>query len=83
MLGSLRLMAIVAAVLLTRQAAQGQVGTVASHQKISDTDGDFTGILDNLDQFIGSFASSPPSTSTGPWCGARNGAGMPSPCTWP
>ena len=40
-------------------------------------------MLDNLDQFIGSFASSPSSPSTGPWCGARNGAGMPSPCTWP
>ncbi len=40
-------------------------------------------MLDNLDQFIGSVASSPPSTSTGSWCGARNGAGMPSPCTWP
>ena len=40
-------------------------------------------MLDNMNQFIGSFASSPPSTSTGSWCGARNGAGMPSPCDWP
>ena len=40
-------------------------------------------MLDNLDQFIGSFAETAPSTESGPWCGARNGAGMPSPCNWP
>ncbi|MCH8344570.1 MAG: FG-GAP repeat protein [Planctomycetes bacterium] len=32
-------------------------GTVKSHQKISDTEGNFTGILDNNDQFGASLAS--------------------------
>ncbi len=32
-------------------------GTVKSHQKISDTEGDFTGTLDNYDYFGGSVAS--------------------------
>src|ERR687891_439524 len=31
--------------------ALAQVGTVASHQKISDTEGNFTGVLDDLDFF--------------------------------
>jgi hypothetical protein len=36
-------------------------------------------MLDNTDQFRGSFVDPDP----GVWCGARNGAGMPSPCGWP
>ncbi len=37
--------------------AQAQPGTVLSHQKISDTQGGFTGILDDLDHFGASLAS--------------------------
>ena len=37
--------------------AQAQPGTVLSHQKISDTQGGFTGILDNYDHFGSSVAS--------------------------
>ncbi len=37
--------------------AQAQPGTVLSHQKISDTEGGFTGILDNNDTFGRSVAS--------------------------
>ncbi len=37
--------------------AQAQPGTVLSHQKISDTQGDFMGILDDADLFGGSVAS--------------------------
>ncbi len=36
-------------------------------------------MLDNTDQFSGSYVDPDP----GVWCGARNGAGMPSPCGWP
>lgn len=36
-------------------------------------------MLDNTDQFRGSYIDPDP----GVWCGARNGAGMPSPCGWP
>jgi hypothetical protein len=39
-------------------------------------------MLDNGDQFIGSFYQA--STDyTGPFCGARNGQPRPSPCIWP
>ena len=38
-------------------AAQAQPGTVLSHQKISDTEGGFTGTLDNDDRFGQSVAS--------------------------
>ena len=37
--------------------ARAQPGTVLSHQKISDTEGGFTGILDNFDRFGLSVAS--------------------------
>ena len=36
-------------------------------------------ILDNRDQFRGSYTDPDP----GVWCGARNGASQPSPCGWP
>ncbi len=50
--------AIVAlAVVMSGQRAQAQPGTVLSHQKISDTQGGFTGILDNDDSFGYSAAS--------------------------
>jgi hypothetical protein len=38
-------------------------------------------MLDNMDQFRGSYTTPPPGSSSGSWCGARNGAGMPSPCS--
>lgn len=38
-------------------------------------------MLDNLDQFKGSYTTPPPGGTNGSWCGARNGAGMPSPCS--
>jgi hypothetical protein len=38
-------------------------------------------MLDNMDQFKGSYTTPPPGGSSGSWCGARNGAGMPSPCS--
>lgn len=38
-------------------------------------------MLDNTDQFKGSYTTPPPGGSSGSWCGARNGAGMPSPCS--
>jgi hypothetical protein len=34
---------------------------------------------DNMDQFRGSYTT--PGGSSGSWCGARDGAGMPSPCS--
>ncbi len=40
-------------------------------------------MLDNLEQFIGSYAVIPPATFVGAWCGARGSAGQPSPCVWP
>ena len=50
--------ALTAALLLTAaQPAAAQPGWVLSHQKISDTEGGFTGILDNQD-FFGSSAAS-------------------------
>ncbi|MEE9296259.1 MAG: hypothetical protein V3W34_15035 [Phycisphaerae bacterium] len=48
---------IVLAVVMSGQRAQAQPGWVLSHQKISDTQGGFTGILDDLD-FFGSDAAS-------------------------
>jgi hypothetical protein len=36
-------------------------------------------LLDNRDQFRGSYTDPGP----GVWCGARNGASQPSPCGWP
>ena len=39
------------AVVMSGQRAQAQPGTVLSHQKISDTQGNFTGILNNGDLF--------------------------------
>ena len=39
------------AVVMSGQRAQAQPGWVLSHQKISDTQGGFTGILDNFDLF--------------------------------
>ncbi len=50
--------ALTAALLLTAaQPAAAQPGWVLSHQKISDTQGGFTGILDNTDWFGKSVAS--------------------------
>ena len=37
--------------------AMGQTGTIKSHQKISDTDGNFTGVLDDVDRFASSVTS--------------------------
>ncbi|UCD76254.1 MAG: FG-GAP repeat protein, partial [Phycisphaerales bacterium] len=42
---------------LAAPAALGQPGWVLSHQKISDTEGGFTGILDDEEQFSNSVAS--------------------------
>ena len=42
---------------LSAGSAQAQPGTVLSHQKISDTEGGFTGTLDNSDFFGSSVAS--------------------------
>ncbi len=39
------------AVVMSGQAAQAQPGWVLSHQKISDTEGGFAGILDDGDLF--------------------------------
>jgi len=36
-------------------------------------------MLDNPDQFVGTLITE----QTAAWCGARNGAGRPSPCLWP
>ncbi len=44
-------------VLISEQGAQAQPGTVLSHQKISDTEGGFTGELDAFDLFGRSVAS--------------------------
>ena len=48
---------IALAVVMSGQRAQAQPGWVLSHQKISDTEGGFKGILDNSDQFGTSVAS--------------------------
>ena len=45
------------AMVMSGQRAEAQPGTVLSHQKISDTQGGFKGILDNSDQFGASVAS--------------------------
>ncbi len=42
---------IITVAVMTGQPAQAQPGTVLSHQKISDTMGNFSGILDNADRF--------------------------------
>ncbi len=42
---------VVLLVVMSGQRAQAQPGTVLSHQKISDTEGGFTGTLDNSDHF--------------------------------
>jgi len=47
---------VMVAGLFTLGTAWASPGTVLSNQKISDTDGDFTGILDNLDEFGGAVA---------------------------
>ena len=39
------------AVVMSGQRANAQPGTILSHQKISDTQGGFTGTLDNDDRF--------------------------------
>ena len=46
------------AMFLSTAAAYAQPGSVLSHQKISDTEGDFTGRLDDLDYFCSTVASS-------------------------
>jgi len=38
-------------------------------------------MLDNQDQFRGSYTTPPPGGTSGSWCGARNGMGMPAPCS--
>ncbi len=48
---------VVAVAVMSGQRAHAQPGTVLSHQKISDTEGDFTGMLDNSDRFGFSSAS--------------------------
>jgi len=53
-------------------------GDVFSAGSIDVADFDFR-MLDNTDQFSGSYVDPDP----GVWCGARDGAGMPSPCGWP
>ncbi len=56
--GMNRVLAGAAVVLLwSAGSAHAQPGTVLSHQKISDTEGDFTGILDDSDVFGRSVAS--------------------------
>ena len=45
------------AVVMSGPRALAQPGTVLSHQKISDTEGGFTGILDDLDYFGTSMVS--------------------------
>lgn len=49
--------AIALAVIMSGQRVQAQPGWVHSHQKISDTEGGFTGILDTGDYFGTSTAS--------------------------
>ncbi|MEE8153532.1 MAG: integrin alpha [Phycisphaerales bacterium] len=44
------------AMVLSADSAQAQPGWVLSHQKISDTEGDFGGVLDDLDYFGNSLA---------------------------
>ena len=44
-------LAVMCGVLVGTGAAHAQPGTVLSHQKISDTEGGFTGTLDNVDRF--------------------------------
>jgi len=53
----LRTIAVCLPILVTAASALAQPGWVLSHQKISDTEGGFTGILDNGDWFGGSVAS--------------------------
>lgn len=40
-------------------------------------------MLDNLEQFAGSYLLPPPSNLGDSWCGARSGAAQPSPCQRP
>ncbi len=54
---SLVVAVVALAVVMSGQRAQAQPGWVLSHQKISDTQGGFTGILDNEDRFGFSQAS--------------------------
>ena len=54
---SLVVAVVALAVVMSGQRAQAQPGTVLSHQKISDTEGGFTGILDDADLFGYSVAS--------------------------
>jgi hypothetical protein len=52
-----KLFVVLASCLAVVSAARGQPGWVLYHQKISETEGDFTGILDDADFFGGSTAS--------------------------
>ncbi|MEE9296334.1 MAG: integrin alpha, partial [Phycisphaerae bacterium] len=54
---TISVLAFVCGVCAATDAAQAQPGWVLSHQKISDTQGGFTGTLDNLDGFGFSVAS--------------------------
>ena len=54
---SLVVAVVALAAVMSGQRAQAQPGWVLSHQKISDTEGGFTGSLDNGDQFGTSVAS--------------------------
>ena len=38
-------------------------------------------MLDNRDQFRGSYTTPPPGGTSGSWCGGRNGMGQPAPCS--
>lgn len=53
------------------QAKQG--GTVSAEYSWT--------MLDNRDQFRGSYTTPPPGSTSGSWCGGRSGMGMPSPCS--
>ena len=53
----LALAVVLALTMMTAPRAQAQPGTVLSHQKISDTEGGFTGALDDGDWFGASVAS--------------------------
>ena len=54
---SIAVAVVALAVVMSGQRAHAQPGTVLSHQKISDTQGGFRGILDNDDLFGASVAS--------------------------
>lgn len=65
-------------------SANGMTVT-GSYSATSGTAGSFTWQLigGSMDQFNGNYQQTAPAAASGPWCGGRNGAGLPATCLGP